>query len=228
LLHAHLPVMNKYRRPVFTDAMLTFTEPIIRAGCAELDADLVEFNGQAHHMHLLIASTPTQTISGLVPRLNGRTSYPVRRDHTGVCDHARMRGHLWSPSYLPLSCQGAPLSITKQYIEAKHDHSERRGAGDKRDGLTPDRGPRLSAKKVHVITQGLGTICEARHLVLIATGGHKAEAVAAAVEGPLTASCPASVLQLHPHVTAVIDEAAAGQLKNVEFYRYALKHKPAQ
>ena len=80
----------------------------------------------------------------------------------------------------------------------------------------------------HVITQGLGTICEARHLVLIATGGHKAEAVAAAVEGPLTASCPASVLQLHPHVTAVIDEAAAGQLKNVEFYRYALKHKPAQ
>src|SRR6478672_10954767 len=80
----------------------------------------------------------------------------------------------------------------------------------------------------HVITQGLGTICEARHLVLIATGSHKAEAVAAAVEGPLTASCPASVLQLHPHVTAVIDEAAAGQLKNADFYRYALKHKPAQ
>jgi hypothetical protein len=70
--------------------MLTFTEPIIRAGCAELDADLVEFNGQAHHMHLLIASTPTQTISGLVPRLNGRTSYPVRRDHTGVCIRTRM------------------------------------------------------------------------------------------------------------------------------------------
>ena len=80
----------------------------------------------------------------------------------------------------------------------------------------------------HVITQGLGTICDARHLVLIATGDHKAEAVAAAVEGPLTASCPASVLQLHPHVTVVVDEAAAGQLKNADFYRYALKYKPAQ
>jgi glucosamine-6-phosphate deaminase len=80
----------------------------------------------------------------------------------------------------------------------------------------------------HVITQGLGTICDARHLVLIATGGHKAEAVAAAVEGPLTASCPASVLQLHPHVTVIVDEAAAGQLKNADFYRYALKHKPPQ
>jgi glucosamine-6-phosphate deaminase len=80
----------------------------------------------------------------------------------------------------------------------------------------------------HVITQGLGTICEARHLVLIATGGHKAEAIAAAVEGPLTASCPASVLQLHPHVTVVIDDAAAAHLKNADFYRYALKYKPQQ
>jgi glucosamine-6-phosphate deaminase len=80
----------------------------------------------------------------------------------------------------------------------------------------------------HVITQGLGTIRDARHLVLIATGEHKAEAIAAAVEGPLSASCPASVLQLHPHVTVVVDDAAAGQLKNADFYRYALKYKPAQ
>jgi len=80
----------------------------------------------------------------------------------------------------------------------------------------------------HVITQGLETICEARHLVLIGTGSHKAEAIAAAVEGPLTASCPASVLQLHPHVTVVVDEAAAAELKNADCYRYALKHKPAQ
>lgn len=80
----------------------------------------------------------------------------------------------------------------------------------------------------HVITQGLGTISAARHLVLIATGGRKAAAIAAAVEGPLTASCPASVLQLHPHVTVVVDDAAAAQLQNADFYRYALKHKPAQ
>jgi glucosamine-6-phosphate deaminase len=80
----------------------------------------------------------------------------------------------------------------------------------------------------HVITQGLGTISSARHLVLIATGTRKAEAVAAAVEGPLTASCPASVLQLHPHVTVVIDEAAATQLDNADFYRYALKHRQPQ
>jgi glucosamine-6-phosphate deaminase len=78
----------------------------------------------------------------------------------------------------------------------------------------------------HVITQGLGTIAAARHLVLIATGSHKAAAVAAAVEGAVTASCPASVLQLHPHVTVVVDEAAASRLENADFYRYIVKHRP--
>jgi len=77
----------------------------------------------------------------------------------------------------------------------------------------------------HVITQGLGTICEARHLVLTASGRHKAAAVAAAVEGPLSASCPASVLQWHPHATVVVDEAAAVDLRDRDFYRYVRGHK---
>jgi glucosamine-6-phosphate deaminase len=80
----------------------------------------------------------------------------------------------------------------------------------------------------YVITQGLGTIGAARHLVLIATGTHKAAAVAAAVEGAVTASCPASVLQLHPHVTVVVDETAASRLDNADFYRYAMRHPPSQ
>jgi glucosamine-6-phosphate deaminase len=80
---------------------------------------------------------------------------------------------------------------------------------------------------LHVITEGLGTIGAARHLVLIATGSHKAAAIAAAVEGA-TASCPASVLQLHPHVTVVVDEAAASRLDNADFYSYAMRHPPAQ
>jgi glucosamine-6-phosphate deaminase len=77
----------------------------------------------------------------------------------------------------------------------------------------------------HVITQGLGTISRAQHLLLTATGARKAAAVAAAVEGPLTASCPASVLQLHPHATVVVDEAAAAMLERADYYRYTLQHK---
>ena len=119
LLHAHLVFVTKYRRAVFTDAMLTFCEHTMRAVCAELDVELVEFNGEADHMHLLVAYPPTLAISVLVQRLKGRTAYAVRREFTGVCVRARMRGHLWSPSYFAVSCEGAPLSIIKQYIDGQ-------------------------------------------------------------------------------------------------------------
>jgi glucosamine-6-phosphate deaminase len=79
----------------------------------------------------------------------------------------------------------------------------------------------------HVLTQGLGTILRAGHLVLVATGEHKAAPVAAAVEGPLTASVPGSVLQLHPHVTVVVDEAAGSRLQLADHHRYVLEHKLA-
>jgi glucosamine-6-phosphate deaminase len=78
----------------------------------------------------------------------------------------------------------------------------------------------------HVLTQGLGTILEARHLLLIATGEAKAPAVAAAVEGPLTASCPASALQLHPHATVLLDDRAATRLERAAYYREVWQRKP--
>ena len=80
---------------------------------------------------------------------------------------------------------------------------------------------------MHCITQGLGTILRARHLVLLAFGEGKAAAVAGAVEGPVTASLPGSAIQLHPHATVVVDEAAASQLASADYYRYALANKPA-
>jgi glucosamine-6-phosphate deaminase len=78
----------------------------------------------------------------------------------------------------------------------------------------------------HVITQGLGTILDAGHLVLIATGEGKADAVAAAAEGPVSAFCPASILQLHPRATVVVDEAAASKLRLADYYREAWDNKP--
>ncbi len=78
----------------------------------------------------------------------------------------------------------------------------------------------------HVLTQGIGTILDAGRLVLIATGSSKADAIAAAVEGPLTAMVPASALQLHPRVTLVVDEAAASKLTLFDYYREAYDNKP--
>lgn len=85
----------------------------------------------------------------------------------------------------------------------------------------------LSDVPHHVMTQGIGTILEAKHLVLIATGEGKAEAVGQTVEGPLSAFVPASALQLHPHASVVVDEAAASQLKLADYYRTTFVTKPA-
>ena len=76
----------------------------------------------------------------------------------------------------------------------------------------------LADVPTHCVTQGLGTILDARRLVLVATGDSKAEAVAAALEGPLTASVPASVLQWHADAVVCLDEAAAAALRNRQYY----------
>ncbi|MDQ0423997.1 glucosamine-6-phosphate deaminase [Cellulomonas iranensis] len=78
----------------------------------------------------------------------------------------------------------------------------------------------------HCLTQGLATISAARHLVLLAQGRHKAEAVHQLVEGPVSALWPATVLQLHPHVTVLVDEAAASRLQLAHYYRETYAAKP--
>jgi glucosamine-6-phosphate deaminase len=78
----------------------------------------------------------------------------------------------------------------------------------------------------HVITMGIGTIMEARQVVLMGFGSGKAEALAAAVEGPLTANVPGSVLQMHPRAHVLMDEAAGSRLARREYYRWVFENKP--
>lgn len=70
------------------------------------------------------------------------------------------------------------------------------------------------------LTMGIGTIMESDHILLIATGEAKADAVQATVEGAISASCPASVLQMHRNVTVLIDQAGASKLANKDFYTF--------
>ncbi|MDR2348246.1 MAG: glucosamine-6-phosphate deaminase [Bifidobacteriaceae bacterium] len=79
----------------------------------------------------------------------------------------------------------------------------------------------------HVLTQGLGTIMEARHLVLMALGRAHAEAVHQMVEGGVSALWPASVLQFHPHATVLLDDAAAARLQLGSYYQHVYSGKPA-
>lgn len=117
LLYAHLVFVTKYRRRVFDNAMLTDCETTLREVCHALGGELVEFNGEPDHVHLLVRYPPLLPISELARRLKGATARRMRQDYTGRCNRARMRGHFWTPSYFAVSAGGAPLSIIKQYIE---------------------------------------------------------------------------------------------------------------
>jgi glucosamine-6-phosphate deaminase len=76
------------------------------------------------------------------------------------------------------------------------------------------------------ITMGVGTIIEARRCLLLATGEAKAGVIAQAVEGPITSMVTATALQLHPRCTVVVDEAAASQLKEKDYYRWIFANEP--
>jgi glucosamine-6-phosphate deaminase len=73
------------------------------------------------------------------------------------------------------------------------------------------------------ITVGIGTILEAKRILLLASGSSKASSIAHAIEGPVTASVTASALQHHPDVTFLVDEAAGAQLKQKDYYRRVLE-----
>lgn len=79
---------------------------------------------------------------------------------------------------------------------------------------------------IHCVTQGIGTILDARRVILIATGAAKARSIHLALEGPVSAANPASALQLHGNAIAVVDVAAAGDLRHREYYQFAWSNKP--
>ena len=78
----------------------------------------------------------------------------------------------------------------------------------------------------HVITMGIGTILDSRRILLLAFGDNKADAVAAAAEGPVTASVPASALQLHPKTHLFLDTPSASRLARADYYQWVYEHKP--
>ena len=79
----------------------------------------------------------------------------------------------------------------------------------------------------HAVTMGIHTVLQAKSIILMAFGEGKAEAVEETCEGGVSAFCPASALQLHPHATIIVDEAAASRLRHKDYYKYAFEHKPA-
>ena len=116
-MHVHLVFVTKYRREVFTKEILENLRPIFSSVCRDFEAELVEFDGEDDHVHLLVTYPPKVSISKLVNSLKGISSLLIRKMDYPSIRKRLWGGALWSPSYFAASCGGAPISIIRQTIE---------------------------------------------------------------------------------------------------------------
>ena len=117
LMHVHLVFVTKYRRHVFNETIMQELERIFSKVCENFDSCLVECNGEADHVHLLVNYPPKVTVSKLVNSLKGVSSRLLRRKGYPSIEKALWGGHLWSPSYFAGSCGGAPPAVLTAYIQ---------------------------------------------------------------------------------------------------------------
>ena len=118
-MHVHLVFVTKYRKKVFTKAILQVLEEIFRNICTDFEAQLIEFDGEKDHVYLLVNYPPKVSISRLVNSLKGVSSRLLRKQNHPRVQRAFWKGVLWSPSYFAGSCGGATLDVIRQYIECQ-------------------------------------------------------------------------------------------------------------
>ena len=117
MLHTHLVFVTKYRRNIFSKIILDDLKTIFESVCKDFNAELVEFDGEKDHVHLLINYPPKVSIAKLVNSLKGVSSRMLRKKNYPEIMRNLWGNMLWSPSYFAGSCGGAPLEIIKQYIQ---------------------------------------------------------------------------------------------------------------
>ena len=100
-LHIHLVFVTKYRRSVFTKAVLEDLKEIFASVCQDFEAELVEFDGEKDHVHLLINYPPKVSVSRLVNSLKGVSSRLIRKKRYACIQDKLWAGALWSPPILP-------------------------------------------------------------------------------------------------------------------------------
>ncbi len=116
-MHVHLVFVTKYRRNVFTKEVLDDLKIFFEKVCVDFEAELVEFDGEDDHVHLLLNYPPKVAVSSLVNSLKGVSSRMIRKKNYPSIKKKLWGGALWSPSYFAGSCGGAPIEIIRQYIE---------------------------------------------------------------------------------------------------------------
>jgi putative transposase len=119
-LKIHLVCVTKYRRSIFTSESLAVIEKSFSEVSRKMDFQVLEFNGEADHIHALIEFPPKLSVSQMVNALKGVSS---RRYGQAGYKKPYGKDALWSPSYFVSSIGGAPLEILKRYIQSQEKPS---------------------------------------------------------------------------------------------------------
>ena len=115
--YVHLVFLPKYRKKVFTKTMLDRLSVLFTETSLQMDCELLEFDGEEDHVHLLVRIHPKHAISNFVGKLKGKSAYFLRQEFAPELSKKLWGNHLWAHSYCAVSCGGAPLEIVKKYIE---------------------------------------------------------------------------------------------------------------
>lgn len=116
-IHFHLVACTKYRRKCITKPMLDRLKEIFSETLQKWDGELIEFNGEADHVHLLMSVNPKVQPSKLVNNLKTVSSRLIRKEFAEHLGKVYRRPVFWSRSYCIISCGRAPISVLKQYIQ---------------------------------------------------------------------------------------------------------------
>jgi putative transposase len=113
----HLVLVTKHRRKCISPEMLVRLKEISTRIISTWEGELLEFNGESDHVHLLLSIPPKVAPSALVNNLKTVTARLIRKEFAGALAKVYDKPVFWSRSYCIITCGGAPLSILKQYIE---------------------------------------------------------------------------------------------------------------
>jgi len=117
-LNYHLVLVTKYRRRCLTDGLLDQLGKIMTRTCDKWGVDLIEYNGEADHVHLMLGCHPDITLSKLINNLKTVSSRMIRKGHKAHFSQFYWANPgIWTRSYCLISVGGAPLCVLKQYIQ---------------------------------------------------------------------------------------------------------------
>ncbi len=118
-LSIHLVLVTKYRRKVITGNVLRRLQEICEDLCKKWDCQLVEFNGEVDHCHLLIDINPKVQISAFANNLKTVTSRLIRKEFPEHCNQFYKKPVFWKIGYFVSSTGGANLETVKRYIQTQ-------------------------------------------------------------------------------------------------------------